>query len=137
MSDLAGKSRPEYRNIHITQLKDYRLPLPGWVSILHRVSGALLVLFGLPMLLYLFQLSVSTEISFERLNGLLGSGFVRLVLFVMLWALVHHICAGIRYLLLDVHVGTDKQAARASSMAVLGVSLVSTALIGLKLFGVI
>lgn len=135
MAELAGKSRPEHRNIHITQLKDYRLPLPGWVSILHRASGVLMIVAGLPLCLYLLQLSISSEISYERAQALLQNGLVRLVLLAMLWAFLHHLCAGVRFLLLDIHVGTEKGVARTSALVVLVVSLVLTALFGLKLFG--
>ncbi len=60
MSDLTRPTRPIYRNIHVGQLVAYRLPAAGWVSILHRISGALLFL-ALPFLLYLFDRSLTSE----------------------------------------------------------------------------
>jgi succinate dehydrogenase / fumarate reductase cytochrome b subunit len=131
-----AKARPVFRNIHVTQILRYRLPWAGKVSILHRVSGALLFL-ALPLvLLPLFDLSLTSEISFDRFREVVGQWWVKLILFVLLWGYLHHFCAGLRYLVLDVHVGTEKEAAQKSAMVVLAVSLGLTLLIGLKFFGV-
>lgn len=139
MSDLAGtrgrKARPQFRNIHISQILQYRLPAPGIVSILHRVSGALMFLLGLPFALYLFEQSITSEISFDNYLAIVGSVPGRLALLVLAWAYLHHFCAGIRYLLLDLHMGVAKEQARASARVTLGVSLVLTALVALKIFG--
>lgn len=132
---VAGKARPQIRNIHITQILQYKLPPPGMVSILHRVSGALLFL-ALPLLLWLFDLSLMSELSFARLVEVGSHWFVKLVLLVLLWAFLHHLIAGIRYLLLDLHVGVEKLAARTSALAVFWISLPLTLLAALKLFGV-
>lgn len=139
MSELAGKtgprSRPEFRNIHISQITSYRLPLPGIVSILHRVSGAGMFLIGIPFILYLLQQSISSELSYERYREFTSNVFVKLVMLGITWAYLHHFCAGIRYLLLDVHVGVSKESAGLSAKIVLGVSLLLTALVALKIFG--
>lgn len=139
MSELAGKtgprSRPEFRNIHISQITSYRLPLPGIVSILHRVSGAAMFLVGIPFILYLLQQSISSEISYERYREFTSNWFVKLVMLGITWAYLHHFCAGIRYLLLDVHVGVNKESAGLSAKIVLIVSLLLTALVALKIFG--
>lgn len=114
--------RPQIRNVGFGDLPNYRLPVPGVVSILHRASGALLFLC-LPLLLWLFDLSLSTELSFERLRDV-GQGFFWRVVFLVLgWALLHHLCAGVRFLLLDLHIGTDQAAARRSAWSVFAVSL--------------
>lgn len=131
----AKKPRPEFRNIHITQILGYRLPLAGIVSILHRVSGVLLFL-ALPLLLWMFELSLTSEISYERLRGFAGSVLVKLVLVALAWAFLHHLVAGIRFLVLDLHVGVDKQASASSARAVLVVSLLLAAAVALKIFGV-
>lgn len=140
MSDLAGtrgrKPRPQFRNIHVSQILQYRLPAPGIVSILHRVSGALMFLLGLPFALYLFEQSITSEISFDNYLAIVGSVPGRLALLVLAWAYLHHFCAGIRYLLLDLHMGVAKEQARASARVTLGVSLALTALVALKIFGV-
>lgn len=140
MSELAGtkgrRARPQYRNIHVSQILQYRLPAAGMVSILHRVSGALMFLLGLPFMLYLFQQSITSEISFDSYRAIVGSVPGRLALVVLAWAYLHHFCAGIRYLLLDLHVGVGKDQARASAQVALGTSLVLTLLVALKIFGV-
>jgi succinate dehydrogenase / fumarate reductase cytochrome b subunit len=136
MADLAAqKARPQYRNIHVSQLLSYRLPPAGIVSILHRISGALLFLFGIPFVLFLLQQSLTSEISFESYRAIVGSIPGKLVLLVLIWAFVHHAIAGIRYLLLDRHVGIQKEASRSSALAVLGITVVLTAVLALKLFG--
>ncbi len=136
MSQLTGKSRPQFRNIHVSQLAQYRLPNAGKVSILHRVSGALLFLVGMPFLLYLFDNSLSSELSYDVYKGIVSHWFAKLVLLGLAWAYLHHFCAGIRYLLLDLHVGIDKEASNSSAVAVLAVSLVLTLVVGLKIYGV-
>lgn len=140
MADLADRSgprtRPEFRNINVTQLAKYRLPLAGIVSILHRVSGALMFLIGLPFVLYLFEQSITSEISFENYRAIAGHWFGKLVILAVVWAYLHHFCAGIRFLLLDMHIGGEKEQARTSAVTVLGVSLVLTLVVALKIFGV-
>ena len=140
MPDLASRTtregRPKFRNISPAHLANYRLPLPGIVSILHRVSGALLFLVGLPFLLYLFERSLTSELSFQAYRAVVSHWFAKLVLLGLIWAYLHHFCAGIRYLFLDVHVGVDKASARTTASVVMGVSLALTAVIALKLFGV-
>lgn len=128
--------RPQFRNIHVTQILSYRLPAPGVVSILHRISGALLFLL-LPWLLWLFELSLTSELSFERLRAVASHGLAKLVLVAVLWGLLHHLIAGIRYLVLDLHIGVEKEAARRSAVAVLAISLPLTLAAALKIFGVI
>ena len=131
----AGKSRPEFRNIHIAQILPYKLPPPGLVSIMHRVSGALLFL-TLPLILWLFDLSLTSEISYARLAGFASHWLVKLVLVALAWAFLHHLVAGVRYLMLDLHLGVEKAAARTSALAVYAISLPLTLLAALKIFGV-
>jgi succinate dehydrogenase / fumarate reductase cytochrome b subunit len=129
------KKRPEFRNIHVTQLAGYRLPPAGKLSILHRVSGAALFLL-LPLLLWLFDLSLISELSFARLREAASHWFMKLVLLGVIWSFLHHFFAGIRYVLLDLHIGIDKEAANRSALIVFALSLPLTLLAGLKLFGV-
>ena len=114
-------------------LNEIRLPLPGFVSILHRISGAGLFLC-LPLLLALFGNSVGSPESFAAYKETVGNPFVKLILFGLLWAYLHHFCAGIRFLLLDMHKGLDLAAARNSSKIVLVVSIALTLIIGVKLW---
>jgi succinate dehydrogenase / fumarate reductase cytochrome b subunit len=136
MADIAArKVRPEFRNIQVSQILSYRLPPAGIVSILHRLSGVLLFLVGIPFCLYLLQQSLTSEISFESYRAIVGSIPGKLVLLVLLWAFLHHAIAGIRYLLLDRHMGILKESSRLSAQIVLVTSLLLTAVLGLKLFG--
>ena len=106
--------RPKFRNLNFPLLLTYRLPLPGVVSIMHRISGAALFLM-LPLLLWLFDLSLMSELSFERLRGITANFFFKLLAGVSDLGFLHHLAAGIRYLLLDLHIGIDLKSARASS----------------------
>ena len=128
--------RPRFRNLNLPLLLTYHLPLPGLVSIMHRISGAALFLM-LPLLLWLFDLSLMSELSFERLRGIASNVFFKLLLVLLIWAFFHHLVAGIRYLLLDLHIGIDLGSARASSIAVYAVSLPLTFIAALKVFGAI
>jgi succinate dehydrogenase / fumarate reductase cytochrome b subunit len=134
MSEAVEKSRRQFRNIHVAQIVQYRLPLAGIISILHRVSGALMFLL-LPFILYLLDESLLSEISFEHFKGFASHWFVKLIILALTWAYLHHFCAGIRHLLMDTHVGLDKDSARKTSVAVLAISLVVTAAVALKLIG--
>ena len=129
MPDLtAKKKRPLWYN-----LSPLNLPLPGLVSILHRVSGALLFL-GLVWFLFLLDMSLASESGFARFRVYVAHPLVKLSLLAFLWAYLHHFCAGIRYLFLDIDKGMGLPAARASSYAVFAVSLALTALLGMRLW---
>ncbi len=134
MSDPLKTGKPQFRNIHVTDLARYRLPLAGILSIMHRISGALMFLL-LPFVLLLLDKSLMSEISFEYFKGIASHWFAKLVILAVIWAYLHHLCAGIRHLLMDVHVGLDKDTARKSAAIVLAVSLPLTAIVALKLFG--
>ena len=129
MAELALKKKSRPKNLDLTTI---RLPLPGFVSILHRISGAGLFLI-LPVLLWLFQSSLQSPDGFETFKAFVANPLAKILLLGLLWAYLHHFCAGIRFLLLDVHVGIDLESARMSSKVVLAVSLVATALLGVLL----
>lgn len=122
-----SKTRPKFLT-----LTEIRLPVPGIVSILHRISGAGLFLL-LPWLIYLLQLSLANP---ERFRNYVAHPLVGLILFGLCWAYLHHFCAGIRFLLLDLHIGIEKEPSRTSAKAVLAVSLGLTAIVALKFLGV-
>jgi succinate dehydrogenase / fumarate reductase, cytochrome b subunit len=124
MNRASTRNRPK----HLDLVK-IRLPVPGIVSILHRISGAGLFLM-LPFLLYLLQLSLQAPDTYVVFRSVFANPLVKLLLIGLLWAFLHHFCAGIRYLVLDMHIGTELAAARSSSYAVLAVSLVMTVLLG-------
>ena len=135
MSSVAAKKvRPKFLSLPAI-LFQIRLPLPGWVSILHRVSGALLVFPFAAWLLYLLDASLASEQGFARIKDhYLQLSLVKAVLLLFIWALCHHFCAGIRHLLLDIHVGVDLPAARYTSVAVIVAGLLLTALFGARLW---
>jgi succinate dehydrogenase cytochrome b subunit len=121
-------ARPKYLN-----LMQIRLPLPALVSILHRVSGAWLFLF-IPFLLVLFEASLQSPQTFARFKLLLSYWVIKLIVIALVWAYLHHLCAGIRHLALDLHYGTDLPAARATSWAVLAVSISLTLVIAVMIW---
>jgi succinate dehydrogenase / fumarate reductase cytochrome b subunit len=124
------KPRPKHLALH-----QIRLPLAGYASILHRVSGAGLFLM-LPLLIWLLQLSLSpNQESAAMFSAVTGNLLVKLILLGLLWAFLHHFCMGIRILLIDVHVGVEKQQAHNSAVAVMVVSLTLTLIFGFKLLG--
>jgi succinate dehydrogenase / fumarate reductase cytochrome b subunit len=134
MSDAAKSHRPQYRNIHIAQIAGYRLPLAGFVSILHRISGLLMFML-LPFILFLLDQSLLSETSFESFHHFVSYWFVKLVILALSWAYLHHFCAGLRHLVMDLHIGLDKDSSRKSAAGVLAISLALAAVIALKLFG--
>ena len=141
MTESAQK-RPEFRNINaLTDLPSYRLPAAGIVSILHRVSGVLMFVL-LPFIIWLFDTSVSSEISFGRFTAAFtaGIGFVpgvliKLITLALIWAYLHHFIAGVRHLWMDATHSVTKDWGRQSAMVTLALSLLLTAALGAKLFG--
>ena len=142
MTELA-KKRPEFRNINaFTDLTTYRLPPAGIVSILHRVSGVVMFLL-LPFIIWMFDTSVSSEISFARFKAAFNSGlgfapgwFLKLVALALIWAYLHHFIAGIRHLWMDVsHAAVNKHFGQNSALATLAISILLTLVLGAKLFG--
>jgi succinate dehydrogenase / fumarate reductase, cytochrome b subunit len=129
-------ARHAVRNLSLADLARYKLPVPGVLSILHRVSGALMFLL-LPLLLWLFDLSVRSELGFQQLREAVNGWITRLALSLLAWALLHHLAAGIRYLLLDMDLGVDRAPARRSAWIVFAVSLPLAILAALAIFGVL
>jgi succinate dehydrogenase / fumarate reductase cytochrome b subunit len=133
-SASAKKIRPKYLNLPAI-LFEIRLPVPGWVSILHRISGALLFFPFTAWVLYLLDTSLRSEQGFHYVKTqYLDLTIVKLGLLVFIWAYCHHFCAGIRYLFLDLDKAIELRPARITSWLVLGVSLALTALLGAKLW---
>ena len=134
MSEVLKKPRPEYRNIGIAQILKYRLPLAGRVSILHRASGAILFLL-LPFALYLFEQSLTSEITFDTLKGFASNIIVKLIILVLSWAFLFHFCAGVRHLVMDTHTAINKEGGRNTAVVVFVVSSLLTLAVAAKLFG--
>jgi succinate dehydrogenase / fumarate reductase cytochrome b subunit len=138
---MPSSPRPVYRNIHVTQLASYRLPIAGIVSILHRVSGALIFLL-LPFVVWLFDVSVTSEVSYERFTsafiagiGIVPAWLVKLVVLGLIWAYLHHMIAGLRHLWMDMTHSVSKEQGRSSAIFTLASSLLLTLLFGARLFG--
>jgi succinate dehydrogenase / fumarate reductase cytochrome b subunit len=129
-------ARRVIRNISIPDLVRYKLPVPGVLSILHRVSGALMFLL-LPFVLWLFQASLRSESSYRGLQQAAGGWPVKLVLSVLAWSLLHHLVAGLRYLSLDLDVGVDRAASRRSAWSVFAVSVPLALWAALAIFGIL
>jgi len=123
------KPRPVYLNLFAI-----RQPVPAVVSILHRLSGALLFLIGLPLALWTLQASLAAPDGYERVAGFFAHPLARLVLLGLVWAYLHHLLAGIRHLLGDIHIGLDLPSARRSAAICLVVALLLTVAIGVRLW---
>jgi succinate dehydrogenase / fumarate reductase cytochrome b subunit len=142
MTDTTKPVRPEFRNINLfTDVRTYRMPLAAIVSILHRLSGLVMLAF-LPFVVWLFDKSVSSEISFGEFTSAFSAGigfipgwFVKLVTLLIIWAYLHHFCVGLRHLYMDVTHRLTKEFGRHSDEAALVISLTLTVVLGAKLFG--
>lgn len=142
MTELA-KKRPEFRNINaFKDLTTYRLPLAGWVSILHRASGVIMFLL-LPFVIWMFDTSLSSEISFAKFTSVFNAGvglvpgwFFKLVVLALMWAFLHHFVSGMRHLWMDVsHAAASKEFGKSSAIVTLTSSIALTLALGAKLFG--
>ncbi|MET0381990.1 MAG: succinate dehydrogenase, cytochrome b556 subunit [Burkholderiaceae bacterium] len=136
----AIKKRPGA--MRYSEAVQYRLPPAGVVSILHRVSGLLLFVL-MPFVVWLFDTSVTSEVSFDEFRGafIAGIGFVpawlvKIAALALIWSFLQHFCAGVRHLYMDITHSVTKEFGRQSALAVLGATAVLTAAFGLKLFGV-
>ncbi len=124
---MQSGQRPKYLN-----LMQIRLPLPGIVSIAHRISGVLMFL-AIPFIAYMLHVVVRDEAGFLEIRTLMDNIIIKLALFVLIWSLLHHLFAGIRYLLIDFDVGVDKPTARASAAVVMAAAIVSAVITGVLL----
>ena len=133
-SASAKKIRPKYLNLPAI-LFEIRLPVPGWVSILHRISGAWLFFPFACWLLYLLDASLVSEQGFSHVTKeYLQLPLAKLGMLVFIWAYCHHFCAGIRYLFLDLDKGIDLRTARITSWIVILAGLSLTAIFGARLW---
>tara|TARA_A100000164_G_C21486117_1_gene575770 strand:- start:48 stop:467 length:420 start_codon:yes stop_codon:yes gene_type:complete len=109
MSNKDNKiKRKQFRNIRIDQILSYRLPAAGIMSILHRVSGAGLFL-TLPFLIYLLDLSLRSAFDFDKISEIISHPIIFAVIAGIIWAVIHHFLAGIRHLMLDLHIGLSNE----------------------------
>ena len=142
MADALPQKRPEFRNINaLSDLPNYRLPPAGFVSILHRISGLLMFLL-MPFIIWMFDTSVTSEVSFESFRSafIAGIGFVpgwlvKVVTLGLIWAYLHHFIAGVRHLWMDMTHSVSKAQGKSSAVVTLVLGTVLTLLLGAKLFG--
>lgn len=134
------KQRPQFRNIHVSQIVAYRLPPAGIVSILHRVSGVLMFLL-MPFIIWMFDTSVSSEVSYDVFRSAFAAGvgfipgwFLKLVALALIWAYLHHLIAGVRHLWMDATHAVTKEFGHVSAIATLAISVLLTLALGFKLF---
>ncbi len=139
MSDAAAragtsvrKNRPKYLNLQAL-IFEIRMPVSARLSILHRISGALLFV-ALVWLLWMLDKSLASEAGFEKIKHYAGLAPVKLVLLGLVWAYCHHFCAGIRHLLLDLDKGLDKETARLTAWITFGASFALTAALGWRMW---
>ena len=138
---MAEMTRQRPGTMRLVDAVKYRLPLAGVVSILHRVSG-LLMFWLLPLIVWFFDTSLSSEISFERFAGAFVSGIgwvpgwlIKLVTLALIWSYLHHFIAGVRHLWMDMTHSVTKEQGRSSAVVTLAASVVLTVALGAKLFG--
>jgi succinate dehydrogenase / fumarate reductase cytochrome b subunit len=134
------KARPG-ANMRLVEALQYRLPIAGIVSILHRGSG-MLMFFLLPFVVWLFDKSVTSEISYDTFASAFVAGIgpvpgvlIKLVVLALIWAYLFHALAGLRHLWMDVTHSVSKAQGRSSAMVTVAISTVLTVLLGAKLFG--
>lgn len=134
-------TRPRPGTMRLIDAVKYRLPAAGWVSILHRASGALMFVL-LPFVIWLFDVSLTSEISYESFTSafVVGIGFVpawlvKLVVLALIWSYLHHLIAGIRHLWMDATHSVSLKQGSSSAMLTLVSSLLLTVLLGARLFG--
>jgi succinate dehydrogenase / fumarate reductase cytochrome b subunit len=128
-SEKLQRKRPKYLD-----LMEIRQPLPAVVSFLHRVSGALLFFPGIPLLLCSLDMILNSPEDHARFQSLLASPPLKVVLTLSLWFFLHHFCAGIRFLALDLHYGSTLEQARSSSKIVLAAGIILTLLISVLMW---
>jgi len=140
LKEQALKRQPVYRNIHVTDLTTYRLPPAGWVSILHRISGAAMFLL-LPFTIWMFDASLTSEISYEQFVSVFSAGAAglpgwlwKLVAFALIWAYLLHFCAGLRHLWMDATHEVGLAFGRTSALVVIVLGTVVAFALGFKLF---
>src|SRR5690348_14437113 len=123
------KPRPVYLNLFAI-----RQPIPAIVSILHRISGALLFLVGIPLLLWFVQRSLASEADFDAAVAPFTTPIGKLVVLGLAWCYLYHLLAGIRHLALDLHLGIRLAPARSSAAIVLVISILLALIVAIRLW---
>lgn len=125
----ASRQRPKYYDLNLLHL-----PMPGLVSIFHRITGVVMFLFLIPAVLFVLQCTLGSEADFNKWKSILNEPIVKLIVLGFVWSYMHHLFAGIRYLLLDIHIGTALEPARTSARVVLALGVIATVLVGVRIW---
>ena len=125
----ASRQRPKYVDINLLHL-----PMPGLVSIFHRVTGVVMFMFLIPAVLFVLQCTLGSEAGFNEWKSVFAHPLAKLILLGFVWCYMHHLFAGVRYLLLDVHVGIALEPARTSARIVLASGVIATVLVGVRIW---
>ena len=123
------RTRPKFLD-----LMEIKQPLPAVISVLHLISGALLFFPGIPLLLYGLEMMLNSPQSYAQFQSLLTNPLTKGALTLSLWFFLHHLCAGIRFLALDLHYGGTLEQARLTSKVVLAAGITLTLLISLLIW---
>jgi succinate dehydrogenase / fumarate reductase, cytochrome b subunit len=118
------RPRPQYYDLNLLHL-----PAPGLLSIFHRISGAALILV-IPVLLFIFQEALASEAGFAKWKGMFATPVCKLIILGFVWCYMHHFFAGIRYLLLDIHLGVMKEPSQLSAKIVIVLGVLATIAVG-------
>jgi succinate dehydrogenase / fumarate reductase cytochrome b subunit len=105
---------PRARFLNLTQIQ---MPVGALTSIGHRMTG-ILIAAGIPIGIYLLDLSLQNEQAFAEVRGLFTSSAIKGIVVILVWALAHHMLAGVRHLLSDFNVGSPLRRARRSAWLV-------------------
>jgi succinate dehydrogenase / fumarate reductase cytochrome b subunit len=130
---MAAPSRPKPRPVYLNLLA-IRMPPPAVASILHRISGALLFFFAVPAALWGLEASLSSPEAYDAFRAFVARPLVKLGLLVLVWAYLHHLFAGLRHVLQDVHVGSELKASRQSAIVSIAAALVLTVIVGVRVW---
>ena len=117
-------------NLNLCTIK---FPPMAIASILHRIAGVILF-FLMPAVLYFFHLSLKNPASFLSLQDALHRPWYKLILFGFSAALVYHVLAGIRHLIMDLGIGETPCAGRYSAWAVIFLSAICILFLGIWLW---
>lgn len=128
---MAAPSRPRPRPVYLNLLA-IRMPPPAIASILHRISGALLFFVGVPLALWGLEASLASPEAYEAFRAFAARPLAKLFLLVLVWAYLHHLFAGLRHVLQDVHVGGELKASRQSAVLAIAAALVLTLIVGVR-----
>lgn len=130
---MAAPPRPRPRPVYLN-LFAIRMPAPAIASILHRISGALLFFVGLPVVLWALQASLGNAAAFESMRGFVAHPLVKLALLGLTWAYLHHLLAGLRHVLQDVHIGNELVPSRQTAVLTIVAALALTLIVGVRVW---